>query len=86
MLMPKKPTPLQFGVPQGYVLGPLLHTICTLPLGDILREAGVYDDSHLCLSFKFDEPSSQVECLDRMQICVLTNKEADDCQQGNAKR
>ena len=56
-------------------MGSLLYTIYTLPLGDILREAGMLyhlcaDDTQLYLSFEFDEPSSQIECLNKLQICV----------------
>ena len=71
------PVTLIFGVPQGSVLGTILFTLYTDPLGDICRAHGIEfqlyaNDQQVYLSFKQIKNNSEAQdaCTKRLQKCV----------------
>ena len=68
---------LEFGVPQGSALGPILFTLYTSPLGQICSNNVHHhlyaDDQQIYLSFKpghMGVQSAQEDCISRMEGCV----------------
>ena len=63
------------GVPQGSVLGPIIFSLYTTPLGDICRSHHIKfelyaDDQQLYLSFKPTGECSQLICISSLENCI----------------
>ena len=66
---------IEYGVPQGSVLGPKLYSLYTKPLADVIRyhqlDMHFYaDDTQLHVSFENNAPEQQSIAVTRLNTCI----------------
>ena len=69
------PVTIKYGVPQGSVLGPILFTMYTTPLGNIIRKHGLNfhlyaDDTQLYISFQPGVSVSKETAISCLEACI----------------
>ena len=73
------PTATSYGVPQGSVLGPIIFTIYTTPLADIIKHHKLSyhfyaDDTQLYITFNPKSECSLQESIARVEKCAMDIK------------
>ena len=69
------PVALSFDVPQGSILGLILFTLYTCPLGSICTKHDINyhmyaDDQEIYLSFKPSKAGDKEYCIRRLEMCI----------------